>query len=157
LGFFDNRLAGFMIDLFDPTALFAGEFAKQLLGFWRAVGLQTAPKGQLAIRTMAKIPAAPDLARSYSSEIVFSNIQTQNRSKVNRLPIPRFDNEIEISGFFIENLSGPFTGSGFEDLHLIFTRRQANFNSALTGVVDDVISLHRLGPLIKMDAGRIKP
>jgi hypothetical protein len=59
LGFFHNCLVGFVIDLFESTPLFAGDFAMQVFCALRGIGLQAMPKTKLAIPTILRVHLNP--------------------------------------------------------------------------------------------------
>src|SRR5256885_14060780 len=67
-GFLENRLARFVVDVFDTPPLLAGDLPESLNRTLAAVGLETTTQGQMLITPMAQCLSAPDPARAGGGE-----------------------------------------------------------------------------------------
>src|SRR5256886_4586832 len=78
-GFLENRLARFVVDVFDTPPLLAGDLPESLNRTLAAVGLKTTTLGQMLITPMAQCLSAPDPARAGGGESIFPDIHAQDR------------------------------------------------------------------------------
>src|SRR5205814_6886450 len=70
-GFLENRLARFVIDVFDAPPFLAGDLPESLNRTLAAVGLQATTQSQMLITPMAQCLSAPDPARAGCGESIF--------------------------------------------------------------------------------------
>src|SRR6266850_5425005 len=61
-GFLENRLARFVVDVFDTPPFLAGDLPESLSRTLAAVGLEATTQGQMLITPMAQCLSAPDPA-----------------------------------------------------------------------------------------------
>src|SRR2546421_1052736 len=94
-GFLDNRLARFVVDVFDTPPFLAGDLPESLSRTLAAVGLKTTMLGQMLITPMAQCLSAPDPARAGGGESIFPDIHSHHGAECHRFAVGRLDDEIE--------------------------------------------------------------
>src|SRR6266480_3397793 len=94
-GFRENRLARFMVDVFDTPPFLAGDLPEFLNCTLAAVGLQATTQGQMLITPMAQCLSAPDPARAGGGETIFPDIHAHHWAGCHRFAVGRLDGEIE--------------------------------------------------------------
>src|ERR1700694_2103402 len=83
-GFLENRLAVFVVDVFDTPQFMAGARPESLKRTLAAVGLETTTQGQMLITPMAQCLSAPDPARAGGGESIFPDIHAHHGAGCNR-------------------------------------------------------------------------
>jgi len=94
-GFFQNRLARFVVDVFDAPPFLAGDLPESLSRTLAAVGLEATTQGQMLITPMAQCLSAPDPARAGGGESIFPDIHAHHGAGCNRFAVGRLNSEIE--------------------------------------------------------------
>lgn len=92
-GLGDDLLARDVVDVPHVLPLFARDFPQKLFGASGAIGLETATQGEMAVTFVTKFPAAPNLASVDSGEVVFSDIQSNNRAGITEFHLHLDDEE----------------------------------------------------------------
>src|SRR5437016_3734541 len=94
-GFLENRLARFVVDVFDTPPLLAGDLPESLPRTLAAVGLEATAQGKMLITPMAQCLSAPNPARAGGGESIFPDIHAHHGAGCNRFAVGRLNDEIE--------------------------------------------------------------
>src|SRR5882762_432102 len=94
-GFLENRLARFVVDVFDTAPLLAGDLPESLNCTLAAVGLEATTQGQMLITPMAQCLPAPNPARAGGGESIFPDIHTHYGAGCHPFAVGRCNDEIE--------------------------------------------------------------
>jgi len=154
--FCDDRFARFVVDLHHTSPLFARDLPQLLFGALAAVGLQATTKGKVAVALVAQWPAAPYLACTGGSEIVFSDIHTHDGAGCDWIRIFRLDDEVEVPAPLTTNQLGLFGLARCHDATLMLTQHHRDGDAARKGVETQALTFDGVGVFIKMDACTIK-
>src|SRR5438132_2544530 len=84
-GFLENRLARFVIDVFDTPPFLAGDLPESLSCTLAAAGLEPTTQGQMLITPMAPGLSAPDPAGAGGGASIFPHIPAPHRPGGNRV------------------------------------------------------------------------
>ncbi|GIW58974.1 MAG: hypothetical protein KatS3mg087_0040 [Patescibacteria group bacterium] len=156
LGFFDNGLARFVVDVLHAPHLLAGDLPELLFRALAAVGLKTPAQGKVAIALIAQFPAAKDLARARGGEVVFPDIHAHHRAGCHRCRIAGFDDEVEKPAAFAKHQFGFFRLAGFEDATLVFTKAHRDGDAAIQRVERNHLAFDGVGALVEVHAGAVE-
>src|SRR5438876_2611961 len=94
-GFLENRLARFVVDVFDTPPLLAGDLPESLNRTLAAVGLEPTTQGQMLITPMAQCLSAPDPARAGGGESILPDIHTHHGAGCYPFTVGALNGEIE--------------------------------------------------------------
>src|SRR6202171_6164319 len=155
-GFLENRLARFVVDVFDTPPLLAGDLPEFLNRTLAAVGLEATTQGQMLITPMAQCLSAPDPPRAGGGESIFPDIHTHYWAGCHPFAVGRRNGEIE----------KPFPSSKHQfrfprqaarqDPALVIPEDHRHQHASLQGVERDRLALERVGAMVEMDAGAVK-
>src|SRR3984893_14040265 len=131
LCFLENRLARFVVDVFDTPPFLAGDLPESLSRTLAAVGLEATTQGQMLITPMAQCLSAPAPARAAIGEI--------------EKPLPSANHQCR----FLRQAAR-------QDLALVIPEDHRHPHASLQGVERDRLALERIGAVVEMDAGAVK-
>src|SRR6266403_261205 len=155
-GFLENRLARFVVDVFDTPPLLAGDLPEFLNRTLAVVGLEATTQGQMLITPMAQCLSAPDPARAGGGESIFPDIHAHHGAGCDRFAVGRRNDEIE------KPLPAPKHQLRFlrqaarQDLALVIPEDHRHQHASLQGVERDRLALERIGAVVEMDADAAK-
>src|SRR5438874_69850 len=155
-GFLENRLARFVIDVFDAPPFLAGDLPESLNRTLAAVGLQATTQSQMLITPMAQCLSAPDPARAGGGESIFPDIHAHHGAGCHRFAVSRLDDEIEKPASSAKQQFGFFRQTARQDLSLVISEDHRHQQASLQGVERDRLALERIGAMVEMDAGAVK-
>src|SRR5438045_2268110 len=155
-GFLENRLARFVIDVFDAPPFLAGDLPESLNRTLAAVGLQATTQSQMLITPMAQCLSSPDPARAGGGESIFPDIHAHHGAGCHRFAVSRLDDEIEKPASSAKQQLGFFRQTARQDLSLVISEDHRYQQASLQGVERDRLALERIGAVVEMDAGAVK-
>src|SRR5881275_1980088 len=143
-GFLENRLARFVIDVFDAPPFLAGDLPESLNRTLAAVGLQATTQSQMLITPMAQCLSAPDPARAGSGESIFPDIHTHHGAGCHPFAVGRLDGEIEKPLPCAKHQFRFLRQAARQDLALVIPEDQRRQHAPLQGVERDRLALERI-------------
>src|SRR5437660_10595487 len=155
-GFLENRLARFVIDVFDTPPLLAGDLPESLNRTLAAVGLEATTQGQMLITPMAQCLSAPDPARAGGGESIFPDIHTHYGAGCHPFAVGRLDGEIEKPLPCAKHQFRFLRQAAGQDLALVIPEGHRHPHASLQGVERERLALERIGAVVEMDAGAVK-
>src|SRR5438876_906933 len=155
-GFLENRLARFVIDVFDTPPLLAGDLPESLSRTLAVVGLEATTQGQMLITPMAQCLSAPDPARAGGGESIFPNIHTHHGAGCHPLAVGRLDGEIEKPFASTKYQFRLLRQAARQDLALVIPEDHRHPHASLQRVERERLALERIGAVVEMDAGAVK-
>jgi len=155
-GFLENRLARFVIDVFDTPPLFAGDLPEFLNRTLAVVGLEATTQGQMLITPMAQCLSAPNPARAGGGESIFPDIHAHHGAGCNRFAVGRCNDEIEKPFPLAKHQFRFLRQAARQDLALVIPEDHRHPQAALQGVERERLALERIGAVVEMDAGAAK-
>src|SRR5882762_2385038 len=155
-GFFQNRLARFVVDVFDAPPFLAGDLPESLSRTLAAVGLEATTQGQMLITPMAQCLSAPDPARAGGGESIFPDIHAHHGAGCHRFGVGRLNDEIEKPLPAAKHQFRFLRQAARQDLSLVIPEDHRHPHASLQGVERDRLALERVGAVVEMDAGAVK-
>src|SRR5437016_255549 len=155
-GFLENRLARFVIDVFDTPPFLAGDLPEFLNRTLAAVGLEPTTQGQMLITPMAQCLSAPDPARAGGGESIFPNIHAHHGAGCHRFTVGGLNGEIEKPFASTKYQFRLLRQAARQDLALVIPEDHRHPHASLQGVERDRLVLERIGAVVEMDAGAVK-
>src|SRR5882762_3596576 len=155
-GFLENRLARFVVDVFDTPPLLAGDLPGFLNRTLAAVGLEATTQGQMLIPPMAQCLSAPDPARTGGGESIFPDIYAHHGAGCHRFAVGRCNGEIEKPFASTKHQFRFLRQAARQDLSLVIPEDHRHPHASLQRVERDRLALERIGAVIEMDAGAVK-
>src|SRR2546430_10447710 len=155
-GFLENRLARFVVDVFDTPPLLAGDLPESLNRTLAAVGLETTTQGRMLITPMAQCLSAPDPARAGGGESIFPDIHAHHEAGRHPFAVGRLNGEIEKPLPSAKHQFRFLRQAARQDLALVIPEDQRHPHAPLQGVERDRLALERIGAAVEMDAGAVK-
>src|SRR5437016_9968952 len=155
-GFLENRLARFVIDVFDTPPLLAGDLPESLNRTLAAVGLETTTQGQMLITPMAQCLPAPDPARAGGGESIFPDIHAHHAAGCHRFAVGRLNSEMEKPLPPAKHQFRFLRQTARQDLALVIPEDHRHPHASLHSVERDRLALECVGAVVEMDAGAVK-
>src|SRR5437016_351839 len=155
-GFLENRLARFVIDVFDTPPFLAGDLPESLSCTLAAVGLEPTTQGQMLITPMAQCLSAPDPAGAGGGESIFPHIHAQHGAGCNRFTVGALNGEIEKPFASTKYQFRLLRQAARQDLSLVIPEDHRHPHASLQGVERERLALERIGAVVEMDAGAVK-
>jgi hypothetical protein len=155
-GLFENRLARFVIDVFDTPPFLAGDLPESLNRTLAAVGLEATTQGQMLITPMAQCLSAPDPTRAGGGESIFPDIHAHHGAGRNRFTVGGLNGEIEKPIPSAEHQFRFLRQAARQDLSLVIPEDHRHQYASLQRVERDCFALERIGAVVEMDAGAVK-
>src|SRR6266699_4189400 len=155
-GFLENRLARFVIDVFDMPLLLAGDLPESLNRTLAVVGLEATTQGQMLITPMAQCLSAPNPARAGGGESIFPDIHAHHGPGCHPFAVGRLNGEIEKPLPCATHQFRFLRQAARQDLSLVIPEDHRHPNTSLQGVERDRLALERIGAVVEMDAGAVK-
>src|SRR6266853_1512309 len=155
-GFLENRLARFVVDVFDTPPLLAGDFPEFLNRTLAAVGLEATTQGQMLITPMAQCLSAPNPARAGGGESIFPDIHTHHGAGCHRFTVGRLNGEIEKPSPCAKHQFRFLRQTARQDLALVIPEDHRHPHAFLQRVERDRLALECVGAVVEMDAGAVK-
>src|ERR1700730_15434533 len=155
-GFLENRLARFVVDVFDTPPFLAGDLPESLNRTPAAVGLEATTQGQMLITPVAQCLSAPDPARAGGGESIFPDIHAHHWAGCHRFAVGRCNGEIEKPLPSAKQQFRFLRQAVRQDLSLVIPEDHRHQHASLQGVERDRLALERIGAVVEMDAGAVK-
>src|SRR5882762_4151248 len=155
-GFLENRLARFVVDVFDTPPLLAGDLPESLNRTLAAVGLEATTQGQMLITPMAQCLPAPNPARAGGGESIFPDIHTHYGAGCHPFAVGRCNDEIEEPLPAAKHQFRFLRQAAREDPALVIPEDHRHPHASLQRVERDRLALERVGAVVEMDAGAVK-
>src|SRR3984893_18503136 len=155
-GLFENRLARFVVDVFDTPPFLAGDLPESLSRTLAAVGLEATTQGQMLITPMAQCLSAPDPARAGGGESIFPDIHAYHWAGCHRYAVGGGHGEIEKPLPCAKHQFRFLRPAARQDLSLVIPEDHRHPHASLQGVERDRLALERVGAVVEMDAGAVK-
>src|ERR1700674_3985408 len=155
-GFLENRLARFVVDVFDTPPFLAGDLPESLSRTLAAVGLEATTQGQMLITPMARCLSAPDPARAGGGESIFPDIHAHHGAGCHRFAVGRRNDEIEKPLPAAKHQFRFLRQAARQDPALVMPEDHRHPHASLQGVERDRLALERIGAVVEMDAGAAK-
>src|SRR5438132_157946 len=144
-GFLENRLARFVVDVFDTPPLLAGDLPDSSNRTLAAVGLEATTQGQMLITPMAQCLSAPDPARAGGGESIFPDIHTHHGAGCHPFAVGRLNGEIEKPFASAKHQFRFLRQAARQELALVTPEDQRHPHAPLQGVERDRFALERIG------------
>src|SRR5256714_4441564 len=154
--FLENRLARFVVDVFDTPPLLAGDLPESLNRTLAAVGLETTTQGQMLITPMAQCLSAPDPARAGGGESIFPDIHTHHGAGCHPFAVGRLNGEIEEPLPAAKHQFRFLRQAARQDPALVIPEDHRHPHASLKRIERDRLALERIGAVVEMDAGAAK-
>src|SRR6266404_2975575 len=155
-GFLENRLARFVVDVFDTPPFLAGDLPESLSRTLAAVGLEATTQGQMLITPMAQCLSAPDPARAGGGESIFPDIHTHHGPGCHRFAVGRLNGEIEKPFASAKHQFRFLRQTARQDLALVIPEDHRHQHASVQRIERDRFALECVGAVVEMDAGTIK-
>src|ERR1700730_14240134 len=155
-GLFENRLARFVVDVFDTPPFLAGDLPESLSRTLAAVGLEATTQGQMLIAPMAQCVPAPHPARAGGGESIFPDIHAQQGAGCNRFAVGRLNGEIEEPLPAAKHQFRFLRQAARQDPALVIPEDHRHPHASMQGVERERLALERIGAMVEMDAGTVK-
>src|SRR6266853_4829473 len=155
-GFLENRLARFVVDVFDTPPFLAGDLPESLSRTLAAVGLEATTQGQMLITPMAQCLSAPDPACAGGGESIFPDIHAQHGTGCHRFAVGRRNGEIEKPLASAKHQFRFPRQAARQNPALVIPEAHRHRHASLQGVERDRLALERIGAVVKMDAGGVE-
>src|SRR5437660_4544060 len=155
-GFLENRLARFVVDVFDTPPFLAGDLPEFLNRTLAAVGLETTTQGQMLITPMAQCLSAPDPARAGGGESIFPDIHAHHGAGCHPFAVGRLNGEIEEPLPAAKHQFRFLRQAARQDLPLVIPEDHRHPHASLKRIERDRLALERIGAVVEMDAGAVK-
>src|SRR5437016_5275513 len=155
-GFLENRLARFVVDVFDTPPFLAGDLPEFLNRTLAAVGLEPTTQGQMLITPMAQCLSAPDPARAGGGESIFPNIHAYHGAGCHRFTVGGLNGEIEKPLASTKYQFRLLRQAARQNLSLVIPEDHRHPQASLQGVERERLAFERIGAVVEMDAGAVK-
>src|ERR1700730_4113572 len=155
-GFLENRLARFVVDVFDTPPFLAGDLPESLNRTPAAVGLEATTQGQMLITPVAQCLSAPDPARAGGGERIFPDMHASHWGRCHRYPVGGGHGEIEKPLPCAKHQFRFLRQAARQDLSLVIPEDHRHPHASLQGVERDRLALERVGAVVEVHAGAVK-
>jgi len=155
-GFGHDGFTDFVVDVFHMPLFTPRDSLEFALGGAATIGLETTAMGKVNITLMPQLTATPDLARTGSGEIVFSDIDAQDAATRNRGDIREIEDQIKVPDAFADDQRGFFGCATGKQIALMLPADKRNMYASVQGKQRHGIALDRIGALVEGDRSRMK-